>query len=221
MRWQRAGSSPLARRGSTPGRSAKPLSPVTSTSNAGSASSASASASRSANVRRDRRAGRHRADLAAAHDQAARVERLAQRQGDPPVSVPAQLDHLALRREQFQGPGEAGLGGAGVHDEVALALGPLGQREADAERLGDVRAGRVGVDELDAGAGQPGQDARDAAAHHPGADHGDPVADQRRRVPQGVHGGLDRPGEHRPGRGTFSGTGVTAWAGTTYRVWCG
>ena len=45
-------------------------------------------------------------------------------------------------------------------------------------------------------AGNRREQAGDAAADHPGADDGDAVADQRRRVPQGVDGGLDGAGEH-------------------------
>ena len=40
------------------------------------------------------------------------------------------------------------------------------------------------------------EQARDAAADHAGADDGDPVADQRRGVPQRVDRGLDGAGEH-------------------------
>ena len=47
-------------------------------------------------------------------------------------------------------------------------------------------------------AGKREQQAGDAAADHAGADDRDPVADQRRGVPQGVDRGLDGAGEHRP-----------------------
>ncbi len=47
----------------------------------------------------------------------------------------------------------------------------------------------------------PTQQPCDAAADHPCADDGDPVAEQRRGVPQGVDGGLDGAREH----------GTTGW----------
>ena len=47
--------------------------------------------------------------------------------------------------------------------------------------------------------GEAAQQACDAATDHPGADDGDPVAQQRCGVPEGVHGGLDRAGEDGTG----------------------
>ena len=55
--------------------------------------------------------------------------------------------------------------------------------------------------------GKPGEQRGDAAADHPAADDRDPVADQRRRVPQGVDRGLDRAGQHRARRGHGVGNG--------------
>ena len=77
-----------------------------------------------------------------------------------------------------------------------LAGGVGGQREVDAERGGDLGAGGVDVDERHLHAGEPGEQARDAAADHAGADDRDPVAEQRRGVPQRVDRGLDGAGEH-------------------------
>ena len=86
-----------------------------------------------------------------------------------------------------------------------------------------VGARRVGVDQLDADAGEAGQQRGDRAADHAAADHGDPVADQRRGVPQRVHRGLHRAGQdgprgghdvrhdasrRSPGRRTASGAGT-------------
>ena len=91
-------------------------------------------------------------------------------------------------------------GRAGVHDEVAAAGRVGGQREVDAERRRDVGPAGVDVDEGHPDAGEPGEQPRDAAADHAGADDGDPVADQRRGVPQRVDRGLHRAGEHGPRR---------------------
>ena len=54
----------------------------------------------------------------------------------------------------------------------------------------------IDVDERDLHRREPAQQARNAAADHPGADDRDPVAEQRRGVPQRVDGGLDRAREH-------------------------
>ena len=59
-------------------------------------------------------------------------------------------------------------------------------------------AARVGVD-VDEGhldAGHAAEQQRDTAADHARADHGDAVADEGRRVPQRVDGGLDGAGQH-------------------------
>ena len=87
--------------------------------------------------------------------------------------------------------------------------------EVDAERGGDVGPAGIDVDERDLDAGEPGQQAGDAAADHAGADDRDPVADQRRGVPQRVDGGLDGAGEHGAARRHVVGHDVTAAAGTT------
>ena len=54
----------------------------------------------------------------------------------------------------------------------------------------------IDVDERDLHRREPAQQARDAAADHAGADDGDPVAEQRCGVPQGVDRGLDRARQH-------------------------
>ena len=94
---------------------------------------------------------------------------------------------------------QPGGGGAGVHDEV-----PARRRRRPARRTSTpsaaataARAG-IDVDQLHPDAGEPGQQRGDAAADHARADHGDPVADQRRGVPERVHRGLHGAGQHRP-----------------------
>ena len=70
--------------------------------------------------------------------------------------------------------------------------------------------------------GEPGEQGGDAAADHAGADHGDPIADQRRGVPQRVHRGLHGPGQHRPGgRHPIGYRRPRRRPATTYAVWCG
>ena len=213
--WQSAGRLPAASRAITSGSSPKRDSPVTSASKAGSRSRSSASASRSAVVRRPLRAGETRADLAGADAEAARVERAAQRKPDLAVAVPAEVDDRALGREQVQRALEPGGRRAGVHDQVATVGGVGRQREVDAERGGDVGPAGIDVHERDLHRREAAQQARDAAADHPGADDGDPVADQRRGVPEGVDRGLDGPASTARAGGTSSGTTVTAPAGTT------
>jgi hypothetical protein len=130
----------------------------------------------------------------------ARVEGAAERERDLAVAVPAEVEHRALGREELERPLQSGRRGARVHDEVAITGGVVGQREADAERRGDLRAGRIDVDQRDLRPGEPREQARDRATDHAGADDGDAVADQRRCVPERVHGGLDRARQHRPCR---------------------
>ena len=180
----------------TPGSSSKRDSPVTSTSKAGSRSRSSASASRSAVVRRALRAGETVPTWLARSAEAAGVERAAEREPHLGVAVPAEVEHRALGREQVERALQPGRRRARVDDQVAAAGGVVRPREAGAERGRDLGPRRVDVDERHLDRREPGEQAGDAAADHPGADHGDAVADQRRRVPQGVDGGLDRAGEH-------------------------
>ena len=112
------------------------------------------------------------------------------------VAVPAEVDDGALGREQVERPLEPGGRRAGVHDQVAAVGGVGRQREVDAERGRDVGPAGIDVHERDLHRREPGQQARDAAADHPGADDRDPVADQRRGVPQRVDRGLDGAREH-------------------------
>ena len=149
------------------------------------------------------------------------MERAAQRQPHLGVAVPAELEHRALRREQVERELEPGGRRARVHDQVAPAGRVLRPREAGAEGGRDLGPRGVDVDERDLDPGEAGEQAGDAAADHPGADDGDAVADQRRRVPQGVHGGLDRAGEHRARRWHAVRDDGHGAAGTTYAVWCG
>ncbi len=137
-----------------------------------------------------------RADLAGADAEAPRVERAAERQPHLGVAVPAEVDDGALGREQVERPLEPGGRRAGVHDQVATVGGVGRQREVDAERGRDLGPAGIDVDERDLHRREPAQQAGDAAADHPGADDGDPVAEQRRGVPQRVDGGLDGAGEH-------------------------
>ena len=196
MVWQSAGRLPAASRAITSGSSAKRDCPVMSASKAGSRSRSSASASRSAVVRRPLRAGEIVPDLARADGEAARVEGAAQRERDLGVAVPAEVDDRALGREQIERLLEPGGRRAGVHDQVAAVGGVGRQREVDAERGRDIGAAGIDVHERDLHGREPAQQACDAAADHAGADDGDPVAEQRRGVPEGVDGGLDRAREH-------------------------
>src|SRR3954469_15689418 len=92
--------------------------------------------------------GRDRPHLAAADGQPARVEPLAEGHVDHTVAVPAEFDHLALVTQQLQRPGQPGRAAAGVHHEVAAAVGGVGCAEGHAERGGDVGPGGGGVDQL-------------------------------------------------------------------------
>ena len=167
-----------------------------SASKAGSRSRSSASASRSAVVRRPLRAGE------TVPTWLARMPRRPEWNAPPSDSrtslSPYQLSSMTVPsgREQVQRPLEPGGRRAGVHDQVATVGGVGRQREVDAERGRDVGPAGIDVDERDLHAGNRREQARDAAADHPGADDGDPVAEQRRGVPQGVDGGLDGAGEH-------------------------
>ena len=128
------------------------------------------------------------------------MERAAQRQPDLAVAVPAEVDDRALGREQVERSLEPGGRRAGVHDQVATVGGVGRQREVDAECGRDLGPAGIDVDERDLHRREPAQQARDAAADHPGADDGDPVAEQRCGVPQGVDGGLDRARENGASR---------------------
>ncbi len=115
---------------------------------------------------------RHLADLAGAHPQPAGVEGAAEVEPDRGVAVPAEVDHLAVRRQQLERALQPGLGGAGVHDEVASARWP--RRDGRTRRprdVGHLGPGRVDVDQGDLDAGDRGQQPGHAAADHPGADH--------------------------------------------------
>ena len=83
-----------------------------------------------------------------------------------------------------------------MHDQIA-AVGGIGRhREVDAERGCDVGPPGVDVDERHADTRETREQTGDAATHHARSDHGDPVAHERRGVPQGVDGRLHRSGEH-------------------------
>src|SRR3954466_14753055 len=90
-----------------------------------------------------------RADLAGADAEPTRVERSTQRQLEFVVAVPAEVDDRALGREQLERPLQPGGRRAGVHDQIAPALGVGRQREADPERGRDVGPAGIDVDERD------------------------------------------------------------------------
>ena len=102
-----------------------------------------------------------------------------------------------------------------------LAHGVPGQREVDAERVGDLGARRVGVDQLDAHAGEAGEQRATEQPTIP------PPTTAIRSPTSGAasHRAFTAvstvPASTARSAGTPSGTGVTALAGTTYRVWCG
>ena len=196
MVWQSAGRLPAASRAITSGSSPKRDCPVRSASKAGSRSRSSASASRSAVVRRPLRAGER------VPTWLARMPRRPEWNAPPSesrtsrVAVPAEVDDRALGREQVERPLEPGGRRAGVHDQVATVGGVGRQREVDAERGRDIGPAGIDVYERDLHRREPAQQACDAAADHPCADDGDPVAEQRSGVPEGVDGGLDGAREH-------------------------
>ena len=194
--WQSAGRLPAASRAITSGSSPKRDSPVTSASKAGSRSRSSASASRSAVVRRPLRAGETVPTWLARMPRRPEWNAPPSESLDLGVAVPAEVDDRALGREQVERALEPGGRRAGVHDQVATVGGVGRQREVDAERGRDVGPAGIDVDERDLQRRKPAQQACDAAADHPGADDGDPVAEQRRGVPEGVDGGLDGAREH-------------------------
>ncbi len=197
--WQSAGSRPSASRAITSGSSPNGDAPVSSASKAGSRSRSSASARRCAVVRRPRRAAATAPTWLALMPRRLEWKAPPRDSCDRLVAVPAQLDDRGIRGEQVQRELQPERRRAGMEDDVLAAGRVLGPREVDSERgCGGRPALRststsVTCDARDA-ADQPG----DAAADHAGADDRDPVADQRRGVPQGVDGGLHGPGEHGP-----------------------
>ena len=126
-----------------------------------------------------------RADLAGADRQPAGVEGAAERQRDLAVAVPAQVEDGALRRR-------AGRGSAGARATVALACttrsqppgASRGQREADAERRRRPRRARRRRRRASPGRPGSGRAAGRRSSRPSGADDGDPVAEQRRGVPE-------------------------------------
>jgi hypothetical protein len=86
---------------------------------------------------------------------------------------------------------------------------------------GDLGPRGIGVHQLHARAGEPGQQGGHRAAHHAAADHGDTVADQGAASHSALTAVSTVPARTARPAGTPGGTGVTARAGTTYRLWCG
>ncbi len=88
-----------------------------------------------------------------------------------------------------------------MEDQIAIASRVGGQRELDTERGGDLGPTGIDVHERHLRRRKGAQQARHAAADHSGPDYGDAVAEQWRRVPEGVDRGLDRAGEDGASRG--------------------
>ena len=83
------------------------------------------------------------------------MESLAERERDLPIAVPGQLDDRGLGPGQLErGDQPRGIA-AGVEHQVDVAGGHRGRREADPERIGQRAAGRVPIDQLDAGTRRP------------------------------------------------------------------
>ena len=165
-------------------------------------------------VRRARAGRRHRPDLAGPDGQPAVVERLAQRQGDRRVAVPAEVDHGRVRSEQVERELQPGRRGAGVEDQVEVAgrvLGP-GERRARA-----ARPARPGP-----GSGRPGSRTRPGSGRAAGPTHAPtmPAPTTATRSPTSgapSHSALTAvstvPASTARRAGTPSGTTVTAAAG--------
>lgn len=144
------------------------------------------------------------------------MEGFPQRQADPPVPVPAQLQHGALRGEEFQRACEPLFGGAGVHDQIEVAHRLLGEREAHPERPRDLRARRSSAST--SCTRTAGNRASTAATEAPTI----PAPTTAIRSPSrgaASHAAFTAvstvPASTARGAGTPSGTGVTALAGTT------
>ncbi len=117
------------------------------------------------------------------------------------VAVPAELDDGALRRQQLQRRLKARRGRAGVEDQVAAALGAVGEGEVRAEGGGHGRPARVDVDQRHDDAGDARQQPGHAAADGSGPHDRHPVTDEGPGVPERVDRGLDHPREDGPGDG--------------------
>ena len=144
---------------------------------------------------------RQRPDLAGPQPQPAGVERAAEREPHLVVAVPAQIQHGGLGREQLERALQPG--------RRSRSCAPPGRSRRPRPPAARSRhpappprppATRSHVDQRDLDRREAREQPRDAAADHPGADDGDPVADQRRRVPQRVDRGLDGPRQDRPGQ---------------------
>ena len=167
-----------------------------------------------------RRAGATGADLAGADGQPPGVERAARATRLTSAS-PYQLRSITVPsvRQQVERPLQPGRGRAGVHDQVAAR-----RRRRRAARTSTPSAaatrgpGRVDVDQRHAR--RPGMPASSRATQQPtmpAPTHRDPVADQRRRVPERVDRGLDGAGQHGPpGRHAVRDRRRPQPAGTTY-----
>ena len=140
----------------------------------------------------------HGADLGAHQAQAPGVEAAAQGHAHLVVAVPAQLEHRRFERGQRQGRVQSAAGGAGVHDQVLFAAGPLGVSEVRTQCGGNGRPGRVDVHQLHLHAGDLAGEMRHEAAQRAGADHRHPIAHAWRHVPQCIDCGLHVGGQHGP-----------------------
>ena len=124
------------------------------------------------------------------------TDREYQHMRDVGIAIPAQVDDRSFGGQQVERQLKPGSLRARVEHEIALFLDASGQGELDAERLGDACACGVDVHQSDVHSGIASDQSGDRAADHAGAHDRHSVADQRRRIPQGVDGGLDGAGQH-------------------------
>ena len=189
---------------------------VISTSSAGSRSSESASAIRRRESQRARCDARHARPATIGSSAAARETPRRAAATRPAIAVPAHLDDRRFER----GDRSASSRPAAIRSRESRrrrsAGACVGRGEAHAERVGDGRATRVDVDQLDVAAGNPSGQPRHQAADRAGADHGDAIARLRARASHTPLMAVSRfaASTARAG-GTSSGSGWTAAAGTT------
>ncbi len=178
------------------GRSRKSIGDAMSASSAASPSRPSAAARRRPMRPARPVRGRDLADLARDQPKTAAVEGLAERNRYFARTVPAQFDDGRLVAGKTQRRREPGRGGARMDDDVAIAGGIEGQREAGPQRGCDFGAAGIDVDQRNLRAGQLGAQPGAQRTHHPRADDGDPVGRSGRCVPDRVERRLHVGGEH-------------------------
>ncbi len=170
--------------------------PVSSASKAGSRSSSSASASRSAVVRRCR-GGRGRRVPTWLARMPSRPEWNAPPSDSRTSASPYQLRSMtvpsgASSSSDRCSPADVALAWTTRSRPPAASAGSAKSTPSASATSARLASTSTSVTRV---AGKRAQQARHAAADHAGADDGDPVAEQRRRVPQGVDRGLDRARE--------------------------